>query len=1097
MVPSPELEDTAGIDVSARERFSVLPAEFGRFRVLEKLGEGGFARVFRAELEGHEGFRKTVALKVIRPRDEKTDAALRDALTNEARLGALLRHTNTVDIYDFGEQDGLLYIAMEYVDGRPLDRLLAETGALPGPVLLDIAAQICAGLHHAHTLRDGGKDVTLIHRDLKPANILLTPDGVAKVADFGIAKALGERHERPATKAGVAKGTPPYMSPEQLRAETLTPASDLFAMGCIIYQLATGKLLFDGPSTAVVVLAIVQVQQRLAGGDIQAEADARVPGLGSVLEWCLQPHPEDRYPNAAALRSVLLDLRGRLGGGATLDDFLSGRDLEVLVGAAALETAAYRLEGSDVTDQGEHALKTPDLRKSNLPVRLDSFVGRGPELAELSEFLVSGASRLVTLLGAGGTGKTRLAQRFAARHLADFPGGAWFCDLTEVRSLDGLLGAVGAALEVPLTGRDPGAQLGDAILGRRRVLIVLDNFEQVVEHAAATVGAWLQRAPEARFLVTSRARLDLEGERLFPLEPLPVDEAVRLFEDRARAARPDFRVTDAARATVEDIVERLDCISLAVELAAARVRVLSPEKLLARLSQRFKLLSGGRRDQTARQATLRGAIDWSWELLKPWEQAALAQCSVFAGGFTLEAAEAVLDLESWEDAPWAMDVVQSLVDQSLVRVREPRPGCGRFGLYESIREYAAEKLAAAGASTAPDGRSATGPEAVRAAHQRHAEHYAALGTEEHLASLHVHGGVERGRLLGLEMENLVVAMDRSTAAGEAEPAAGACLAAMEVIEQTGPFLAGAKLAARVLELPGLAASQETRLLQKRGLLLLFSGRSEEGLVTLEAALAKAREERSRLHEGIVLGVLGVLHGEQGRSDEAREHFEAALAIHRQVGNRRSEGTELGNLGTLHGAQGRTDEAREHFEAALAIHREVGNRRNEGVSLGKLGNLHGEQGRPAEAREQCEAALAIHREAGDRRNEGAVLGNLGDLLLAQGETEAAETRLTEAVAVCDETWPAGAGAFRGSLALLRARQGAFDEARTLLTRGEQQLRGVYAFELGKLLCKRGEVERLAGDLDAARAARNEAASIGAGPDSELGRALAALNDALAR
>ena len=195
-----------------------------------------------------------------------------------------------------------------------------------------------------------------------------------------------------------------------------------------------------------------------------------------------------------------------------------------------------------------------------------------------------------------------------------------------------------------------------------------------------------------------------------------------------------------------------------MELAAARVRVLSPEKLLARLSQRFKLLSGGRRDQAARQATLRGAIDWSWELLKPWEQAALAQCSVFRGGFTLEAAEAVLDLESWEEAPWAMDVVQSLVDQSMLRIREPRPGCERFGLYESIREYASEKLATAGASTTPDGRSAAGPEVVRATHGRHAEHYAAFGTEEHLESLHVHGGVERQRVLEMEMENLVAAV---------------------------------------------------------------------------------------------------------------------------------------------------------------------------------------------------------------------------------------------------------------------------------------------------------------------------------------------------
>jgi tetratricopeptide (TPR) repeat protein len=213
-----------------------------------------------------------------------------------------------------------------------------------------------------------------------------------------------------------------------------------------------------------------------------------------------------------------------------------------------------------------------------------------------------------------------------------------------------------------------------------------------------------------------------------------------------------------------------------------------------------------------------------------------------------------------------------------------------------------------------------------------------------------------------------------------------------------------------------------------------------------------------------------------------------------------EGRVLGNLGDLRREQGRPAEAREHYEAALDIHREMGNRRTEGILLGSLGQLHFEQ-TPTEAREHFEAALAIHREVGDRRSEGIVLGNLGDLLLAQGETEAAETRLTEAVAVCDETWPAAAGAFRGSLALLRAQRGAIDEARTLLTRGDQQLRGVYALELGKLLCKRGEVERLAGDLDAARAARDEAASIaariGAGPDSELGRALAALNDALAR
>ena len=189
----------------------------------------------------------------------------------------------------------------------------------------------CASDEHEEILDalSEAHDRGIIHRDLKPDNVFLQQtagkDIHAKLLDFGIAKALGERHERPATETGVAKGTPPYMSPEQLRAETLTPASDLFAMGCVVYQLATGKLLFDGPSTPAVVLAIVQVQQRLAGGDIQAAADARVPGLGWVLERCLQAKPEDRYASAAALRSALLDLRGRLGGGEPRGALDSGR----------------------------------------------------------------------------------------------------------------------------------------------------------------------------------------------------------------------------------------------------------------------------------------------------------------------------------------------------------------------------------------------------------------------------------------------------------------------------------------------------------------------------------------------------------------------------------------------------------------------------------------------------------------------------------------------------------------------------------------------------------------------------------------------------
>ena len=328
--------------------------------------------------------------------------------------------------------------------------------------------------------------------------------------------------------------------------------------------------------------------------------------------------------------------------------------------------------------------------RNNLPAERDAFVGRGPDLRALSKRFDDGA-RLVTLLGPGGTGKTRLMIRYAYASLGEWSGGVYFCDLSEARSLDGIYFAVARALGVHLGAGDAGVHLGDAIAGRGRCLVAIDNFEQVVEHAAGTVGRWLDAAAHASFVVTSRERLQLPGEDVYPLEPLPLDkDAIDLFAARARSQRPDFTVDDNNRDAVAEVVRLLDGLPLAIELAAARVSVLSPAQLVVRMRDRFQLLAGVG-GSAGRQATLRTAIDWSWHLLAPWEQAALSQCSVFDGGFTLLAAEAVLDLSTWENAPPAMDAVQALVDKSLLRrflptgaplrheVDEPH-----FGMYLSI-----------------------------------------------------------------------------------------------------------------------------------------------------------------------------------------------------------------------------------------------------------------------------------------------------------------------------------------------------------------------------------------------------------------------------
>lgn len=621
-----------------------------------------------------------------------------------------------------------------------------------------------------------------------------------------------------------------------------------------------------------------------------------------------------------------------------------------------------------------------------LPAERDAFVGRHDDLLELARRLDEGA-RLVTVLGLGGTGKTRLVTHFAWTWLGDYPGGAWFCDLSEARSVEGICSAVARALDVPLGQDDPVVQLGHALAARGACLVVLDNFEQVARHADATLGRWLDRAAEARFIVTSREVLGLPGESALALSPLRPPDATTLFLRRAEASRRDFRPTPDDLAAIALLVVLLDGLPLAVELAAARVRVMPPRALVERMDERFKLLTstGARRD---RQATLRGALDWSWDLLTEPERAALAQLSVFEGAFTLESAEEVLDLAPWPDAPLGMDVVQSLVDKSLVR----RAGDERFDLLVSVQEYAAEALR-------QPGRFATsGPEAALAAEARHGACFAARGTDDALAALESHGGTARRNALALELDDLVAACRRALARGDASRAALAHAAAWSVLELRGPFDTAIELGHAVLAATGLDDSSRLSTLQRLGLACQAAGRNALARERLEAALELARDRGDRRRECELLGQLGDHHRRQGRMTEARTLCEQALFVARQTGHRTAEGTGASYLGALHWSQGRIEEALACLAEALAVHRETGNRRREGVVLGNVGILLQQQGRHDEALASFDAALALHREVGNRRAEGDVEGFLGILHASRGDRVAARARFEAALAI---------------------------------------------------------------------------------------------------
>jgi predicted ATPase/Tfp pilus assembly protein PilF len=781
------------------------------------------------------------------------------------------------------------------------------------------------------------------------------------------------------------------------------------------------------------------------------------------------------------------------------------------------------------------------------PSERDAFVGRASDLEDLERTLDD--ARIVTLVGPGGMGKTRLAIRFGAR--APWPGGSWFCDLTEAKTADGVASAVGGALSVQLGRGDAIGQLGHAIAGRGRCLLVLDNFEQVVRHAGETVGRWRQLAPEATFLVTSRVRLQLEDERAIAVEPLSLEEGTELFSLRAHGLRPGLEFSDDE---ARDIVRHLDGIPLAIELAAARTRVMSVGQIAENVRKRFQLLAGG---SGARHETLLGTIDESFGLLTPWERAAWAQCAVFEGGCTLDAALSVLDVTAWPDAPPVVDILRSLVDQSLLRTFVP-PGASavdaRFGMYVTLQEYARLKLADA-----------------EPAETRHGTHYARYGGEEAIAALDRSDGPARRRRAVRELDNLIAAFRRAVARGDGAVAGRGLRAAWAILRMRGPLETAIALGQE-----GLAESRLTGLDRANFLFVLgeaeqFSGTYEESrdhaweairiarelgdvrLETLtagvlgradfalsrheeaeamlketlqrcdrsascaalnaygmmqhelgnkeearrfyEEALGVAREIDDRNQEAIVQTSFGILEHKHGNLDAAIALFERALATHLEAGNRRSEGVIHVNLGSVYADSGQWAPALEHIQAAIKISHELGSRASQATALAIIGELYADLGQLEEARSSLEAALILHEEIGDRKHFGVNLASLARVRWMKGELDEALAGFQQALAILQETgyryFEAGCLTF---LALIRLDQREYAEAGRNLDAAQAIARELNArHELARILSVRAMVEHECGNTEAARDAMREAESYAEGitlpPDSEIGRSLA--------
>jgi predicted ATPase len=683
------------------------------------------ARVFRAVLQGPAGFEKTVAIKLLK--STATHRSAGDDFRREAVYASRIHHPNVVDVYELGEEEGCPFISMEWVNGQPLQKLLDPKSMPPPSVVLDLLIALLNGLEQAHigspeSLRPG-----MLHRDIKPSNIIVSRHGVPKLVDFGIAAQMDANFGELLAPNGLVVGTINWMSPEQIQGQPLDERSDLFSFGLVMAAM----VLCRSPLRRRYMHELIQegkpIPQCLISIEDETALDGHIAGFGSLVAGVLSRDPGQRPRTARDLRKRLEELRPTVGHRPTLPQWMSDRRSE------GDPEPPQKLNNETTWVMGRtgrfHEAQTAPVAAGNVPTDNSLFIGRTAESAELERHLSNG-ERLVTLVGTGGAGKTRLSRRIANRFSEQLAGGAWFVDLSDVHSEDGIVQAVAKAmgLQLPDDGAHPSVdQLAEVMATRDRVLVVLDNFEQLVSHGPATVGQWINKAPLAQFLVTTREGLMLPEEVQVPLNPLSQDEAIELLHQRARLAGAEWTENAQNRGALLNIVEALDRLPLAIELAAARARFLTPEGLHERLEERFKLLQSGVRGGSDRQANLHNLIDWSWQRLEPWEQSTLAQLSCFRGGFSMEAAEAVVNLSAWPNAPWALDAVGALLDKSLLHTQsiDDKP---RLFMYLSIRDFAAERLVEDNAPT-------TGDAVAGAVSARHAEYFAGFSPVEPTGNL--------------------------------------------------------------------------------------------------------------------------------------------------------------------------------------------------------------------------------------------------------------------------------------------------------------------------------------------------------------------------
>ena len=784
----------------------------------------------------------------------------------------------------------------------------------------------------------------------------------------------------------------PQRMPEALaRHDTLARAAVDDHRGTVVKMVGDGlHAVFDDPLDAV--RATLQLQRALAD-------PAATGGIALHVRCGLHLGPverrDDDYFGSAVNRAarimsaahggqillsqaVVAAIRERLPEGVTFRDLGNVRLRDL-----ANPERVYQVAHPDLR-QDFPALRSLEATPNNLPQQVTSFVGRERGLADVKQLLAT--TPLLTLLGMGGLGKTRLSLQVAADVMDDYPDGVWFVELAAVADARLVPQAVASVLGVMEEAGRPVLEALVKYVKDRELLLILDNCEHLVHACADLAKQLLQSGSRLKLLASSREFLHVPGETTYPVpalalpdprQPVGVDalmqyEAVRLFVDRALAVQPAFEVTAENAPALAAICQRLDGIPLAIELAAARVRSLSVDKIAERLSDRFRLLTRGSRTDLPRQQTLRALIDWSFDLLDASEKALFERLAVFAGGFTVEAAEAV-GAEGEIDASGVLDVLTALVDKSLVELDAEG---GRYRMLETVRQYAQEKLDLS--STAAGARA------------RHLDFYLTLA-EKAAPEL---WGPEQGKWLARldhERENFLSAHAWCDYAGNGGERGLRLVYALQLYWlPRGLIELGYRVTLEALVRAGARARDLHRsgALYAAGQLAFFMGAYPESKRHIEECLAIAHEFGIKPREAAAHLMLGYAYEALGESDDALAHFETSASLARELGDKGRLSFALNALAGLHQEARDLDTALPLFEEALSLARELDDQESISIHLTNLGRALVDCGSGERVRALLLEGLTIARAIGSARGDGYVVEVAAGLAVLEGKWESA-------------------------------------------------------------------------------------------------------------